>query len=65
MPKMTMCPRREIPTKARVSDLATLANLIFYREVAEIKAISAAMQKMVMEDGKPFFDAWMYELSDE
>jgi len=65
MPKMTMCPRREIPAKSRVSDLATLVNLIYYKEVAEIKNISTVMQKMILEDGKPFFDAWMYELSDE
>ncbi len=62
---MTMCPRREIPAKSRVSDLKTLTNLIYYREVAEIKNISARLQKMVMEEGKPFFDVWMYELSDE
>ena len=65
MPKMTMCPRREIPSKTRVSDLATLSNLIFYREVAEIKIISTLMQRLVMEEGKPFFDVWMYELSDQ
>lgn len=65
MPSMTMCPKREIPNKKRVSDLETLTNLIYYKEVAEIKNISGRMQKMVMEDGKPFFDAWMYELSDE
>jgi acyl-CoA oxidase len=65
MPKMTMCPRREIPKKDRVSDLATLTNLVYFRELAEIKSLTSAMQKMVMEDGKPFFDAWMYELSDE
>lgn len=64
-PTMTMCPRREIPAKSRVSDLKTLTNLIYYREVAEIKNISARLQKMVMEEGKPFFDVWMYELSDE
>lgn len=64
-PALTMCPRREIPAKSRVSDLKTLTNLIYYREVAEIKNISAKLQKMVIEEGKPFFDAWMYELSDE
>lgn len=40
MPTMSMCPKREIPTKSRVSDLETLVNLIYYREVAEIKNIS-------------------------
>jgi len=23
------------------------------------------MQKKIMEEGKPFFDVWMYEVSDE
>jgi hypothetical protein len=23
------------------------------------------MAKKIMEDGKPFFDVWMYEVSDE
>lgn len=64
-PALTMCPKREIPAKSRVSDLETLTNLIYYREVAEIKNISARLQKLVMEESKPFFDAWMYELSDE
>jgi len=40
-PSMTMCPKREIPSKSRVSDLETLVNLIYYREVAEIKNISS------------------------
>jgi len=65
MPEMTMCPRREIPAKQRVTDLETLTNLIYFREVAEIKNLSAKMRKLIMEDGAPFFDAWMYELSDE
>ena len=65
MPAMTMCPKREIPAKSRVSDLETLTNLIYFREVAEIKNLTTLMQKMIMEQGKPFFDAWMYDLSDE
>ena len=43
MPAMTMCPKREIPAKRRVSDLETLTNLIYYREAAEIKNISTLM----------------------
>lgn len=65
MPAITVCPKREIPKKTRISDLETLTNLIYYREVAEIKNITSLMKKLIMEQGKPFFDAWMYELSDE
>ena len=39
MPAIKMCPRREISAKSRVSDLETLTNLIYFREVAEIKNI--------------------------
>lgn len=41
LPKMTMCPKREIPKKTRISDLETLTNLIYYREIAEIKNITS------------------------
>jgi len=51
MPAMTQCPKREIPTKSSVSDLETLTNLIYYKEVAEIKNIGKIMQKKIMEEG--------------
>ena len=39
--------------------------MIFYRETAEIDAMKKLLQKKIMEEGKPFFDVWMYEVSDE
>lgn len=65
MPKLTQCPLRQIPALKSVSNLETLTNLIYYREQAEIKIFTGLMKKKVMEEGKPFFDVWMYEVSDE
>ena len=65
MPKLTQCPVRQIPTFESVADFETLKNLIFYREQAEIKSMMQLMQKKLLEQGKPFFDVWMYEVSDE
>ena len=56
---------RQIPTFESVADFETLKNLIFYREQAEIKSMMQLMQKKILEQGKPFFDVWMYEVSDE
>ena len=36
-PEMTQCPKREIPAMDSVAGFETLKNLIFYKEVAEIK----------------------------
>lgn len=65
MPALTKCPKRQIPSQDSVSDQETLTNLLFYKEVAEIKALTDIMKKKIMEEGKPFFDVWMYEVSDE
>ena len=48
-----------------IANFQTLVNLIYNREVAEISSFSKLMQKLIMTDGKPFFDVWMYEVSDE
>ena len=47
-----------------MSDLESLTNLIFFRETAEIKEMTDLLKKKVMGEGKPFFDVWMYEASD-
>jgi hypothetical protein len=65
MPKLTMCPARQIPGLKSIANLETLANLIYFREQALIKSMGKLMQKKIMEEGKPFFDVWMYEVSDE
>ena len=65
LPEMTMCPKREIPSKSSVTDFETLKNLIFWKEACEIKTFGKLIQKKMMEEGKPFFDIWMYEVSDE
>jgi len=62
---MTQCPKREIPGLASISSFETLRNLIYFKEVAEIKSFSKLMQKKIMEDGIPFFDVWQYQVSDE
>lgn len=65
MPKMTQCPKRQIPALKSVANLETLINLVYFREVQEIKSFAKMMQKKIMVDGKQFFDVWMYEVSDE
>jgi hypothetical protein len=42
-----------------------LKNLVFFREQGEVKSFVKLMQKKIMEQGKAFFDVWMYEVSDE
>ena len=63
-PKLTKCPKRGIPAQESITDLETLTNLIFYKEVVETKAMTEALKKKVMEEGKKFYDVWMYEVSD-
>ena len=65
MPKLTQCPKRQIPGLKSIANLETLTNLIYFREVAEIKKMSDLLMKRVMQEGKQFFDVWMYEVSDE
>jgi len=48
-----------------VADQRTLTNLIYYREQAEIEAMQQLVQKKMFEEGKPFFDIWQFEVSDE
>jgi len=65
VPKLTMCPVRQIPGLKSIASLEVMTNLIYYREQALIKSMGKLMQKKIMEEGKPFFDVWMYEVSDE
>jgi hypothetical protein len=37
---MTQCPKREIPAMTSITSFETLKNLIYYKEVAEIKSFS-------------------------
>lgn len=39
IPEMTQCPKREIPAMASINTFETLKNLVFYKEVAEIKSL--------------------------
>lgn len=64
-PEMTQCPKREIPNKSSITDFETLKNLIFYKEIVEIKTFGKLLQKKIMEEGQAFFDVWMYQVSDE
>lgn len=65
MPKLTQCPARLIPALKSIANLETLTNLIYFREQSEIKSMGALMKKKIMEEGKPFFEVWMYEVLDE
>lgn len=63
-PKMTKCPKRGLPAQDSVSDLESLANLIYFREVAEIKNLARVMKQRVFKDGQAFYDVWMKEVMD-
>ena len=65
LPKVTQCPVRQIPKMASVADFETLVNLVNLKEVTEIKSFTKLVQKKMMQDGIPFFDIWMYHVSDE
>ena len=65
MPELTQCPVRQIPTLDSVADFETLKNLVFFRESEELNAMKKLLQVKIMEQGKAFFDVWMYEVSDE
>jgi len=62
---LTQCPVRQIPALDSVADFETLKNLVFFREHGEIKAMKKILQTKIMEQGKTFFDVWMYEVSDD
>lgn len=47
-----------------VANMETLTNLIYYREVAEIKSMMQLLKVKIMENGEAYFDVWMYEVSD-
>jgi hypothetical protein len=64
-PKISQCPKTVIPKMKSIANLETLTNLIYHREVAEIASFTKLMSKHIMEEGKPFFDVWMFEISDE
>lgn len=65
MPKLTMCPAKQIPGLKSIASLEVLTNLIYHREQALVKSMTKLMSKKIMEQGKQFFDVWMYEVSDE
>jgi len=48
-----------------VTDLTTLVNLVYYKEVAETQAMTKALQQKIMTEEKKFYDVWMYEVSDQ
>ena len=64
-PKLTMCPKRQIPALESVTELTTLVNLVYFREIAETKAMTEALQQKIMTEGKKFYDVWMFEVSDQ
>jgi hypothetical protein len=48
-----------------VTDLTTLVNLVYYKEVAETQAMTEVLQQKIITEGKKFYDVWMYEVSDQ
>jgi hypothetical protein len=46
-------------------DMEAMKNLIYYREVVEIRLISKRLQKKVIDEEKKFFDVWMSDVNDD
>ena len=63
-PVLTKCPKRQIPQQTSITDFETLVNLIYYKEIAETKAMTDILQQKLLTEGKKFYDVWMYEISD-
>jgi len=49
MPKLTMCPVKQIPGLKSVATLEVMTNLIYHREQALTKSMAKLMQKKIME----------------
>jgi acyl-CoA oxidase len=63
LPKMTMCPVRQMNKLENISDLETIFNFVAYREIMAMKTLQkATMDKM--KEGKDFYDVWMKEDND-
>lgn len=63
-PKMTMCPKNQIPKLDRLDNLEVISNLLAYRQTSLVTKLINSMQTKIMEQGKPLFDVWMYQESD-
>lgn len=55
---------QEIALKKDVSDFETLATLIMLRESFEVKSISKFLEKSIFQEGKEFFEVWMYHANE-
>lgn len=63
LPKMTMCPVRQMNKLENISDLETIFNFVAYREIMAMKTLQkATLDKM--KEGKDFYDVWMKEDND-
>lgn len=63
LPKMTMCPVRQMNKLEHVNDLDAIYNFVAYREILSMKRLQkATMDKM--KEGKDFYDVWMKEDND-
>jgi len=51
--------------KTDVLNLETMRDLIYMKEPHEIKRFSKIMQSKIMEQGKKFYDVWMFESNDD
>jgi hypothetical protein len=49
MPKLTQCPKKEIPGLKSIANQETLTNLIYYKEQATTYAMAVLMKKKLME----------------
>lgn len=50
--------------KSESMDLGTLRDLIFMREMFEIKTFGKIMKKKIIDDQRKFYDVWMFESND-
>jgi acyl-CoA oxidase len=62
-PKMTKCPKRELPNLKSVNDLEVMYNMLVFRQMMLCKELGINMATK-MGSGKSLFDVWMKEESD-
>lgn len=63
LPKMTLCPRTQLPNLPNISSLDILLDLLKFREFKLFTSLMAAMTK-AKEQKQNMFEVQMYQLSD-
>ena len=64
LPKMTLCPKNQLPHLMDVIQLDILLNLHKYREIVLFKKLTTTLEKRTKQDKANPFEVLMFEVSD-